>query len=259
MKTIKKLLAVMLAAVMLMGVCVCSSSAASTTAPVFELRVVSQTNKKAVLNLVLTEGGFNSIDITFKISSNISSIASLYTSDDFDNLTKEFKRNGEQVGESSSAVTKKLSLASTALVTKKIAIYELTVNKKNSADLLASDVTATVTECIIDNASVVNSVTVKNIFGKVAIDNKHDITLNYKDGASLTATTTYKDGVKWSSSNTNVATVDANGNITTTGRGTANIIASSPDGSVTDSCQITVNYTWWQWIIVIVLFGWIWY
>lgn len=259
MKTFRKLLAVLLTAVVLMGVCVFSSSAASTTAPTFELRLISQTQKKATLQLVLTSGGFNALDITFKTSSNISSMASLYISDDLDTLSREIKKKGEQIGESSSATTKKLSLASTALITKKIAIYELTVNKKTAADLVAGDITAKVTECIIDSTSVAKSVTVKNIFGKVEINNKQDIALNYKGTASVTATSTFTDGVKWSSSNTNVATIDANGKITTTGTGTATITASSPDGSVTDSFNVTVSYTWWQWIIVIVLFGWIWY
>lgn len=256
MKTFKKLIAVILSVLMLMSVCVFSASAVS--APAFELRVVSQSGKNVTLELVLVSGGFNAMDITFKTSSNISSVTSLYTSDAFDSYVKELKKAGEQVGESSSAKTKKISVASTGLIKKNIAIYEINLTKTSSNDLLVNDIVAKVTECIIDNTSVAKNVTVKNIFGKVELD-KHDLAISYKDSATLKAETSYKNSLTWSSSNTKVATVDANGKITTHGTGNAVITASSPDGSVSDSCNVKVSYKWWQWIIVIVLFGWIWY
>ena len=46
--------------------------------------------------------------------------------------------------------------------------------------------------------------------------------------------------IKWSSSNEEVATVDANGVVTAHKNGTATITVSSYDGSVTDSCEISV-------------------
>lgn len=258
MKTFKKLIAVILTVLTLMSVCVFSASAASVSAPAFELKVVSQSGKNATLELVLVSGGFNAMDITFKTSANIASVKSLYTTDAFNSYIKELKKAGEQIGESSSAKTKKLSLASTGLIKKNIAIYEINLTKTSSKDLLVNDIVANVTECIIDNTSVAKKVTVKNIFGKIELD-KHDLKIDYKDSATLKATTSYKDGLTWSSSNTKVATVDANGKITTKGNGNAVITASSADGSVSDSCNVKVSYKWWQWIIVIVLFGWIWY
>ena len=258
MKTFKKLIAVILTVLMLMSVGVFSASAASTSAPTFELRVVSQSGKTVNLELVLVSGGFNAMDITFKTSSNVSSVNSLYTTDTFESYIKTLKKAGEQVGESSSAATKKLSLASTGLVNKSMAIYQLSLTKKSTKDLLVNDIVANVTECIIDNTSVAKKVTVKNVFGTVELE-KHDLAIDYKDSETLKVTTSYKDGLTWSSSNTKVATVDSNGKITTTGRGNAVITASSPDGSVSDSCNVKVSYKWWQWIIVIVLFGWIWY
>jgi len=48
--------------------------------------------------------------------------------------------------------------------------------------------------------------------------------------------------VKWSSSDTNVAKVDNDGNVTPVGNGTCRIIATTTDGSkVTASCDVTVN------------------
>lgn len=66
--------------------------------------------------------------------------------------------------------------------------------------------------------------------------------------------------VTWSSSDESVATIDQNGVLTVHKVGTAEITATlidDPSTSVTGT--IEVRYTWWQWIIRIVFFGWIWY
>jgi len=65
--------------------------------------------------------------------------------------------------------------------------------------------------------------------------------------------------LKWTSSNDKVATVDAQGNVYAAGRGEATITCASADGNASSACKVTVIYTFWQWIIVIILFGWIWY
>lgn len=97
----------------------------------------------------------------------------------------------------------------------------------------------------------------------VAIDN---ISMNYKDSATVTPTISVDAGVKYtvsySSSDNGVAQVDANGKVTATDKGSATITVTVTDqygNTVTDTCKVDVKYTWWQWIIVIVLFGWIWY
>ena len=86
--------------------------------------------------------------------------------------------------------------------------------------------------------------------------NNHNLSLDYKATTKLVAS---KDKVEWSSSNTKVAVVDQNGNVKTVGTGTATITVKDLGNNTTDSCKITVSYTWWQWIVRIVLFGWIWY
>ena len=79
--------------------------------------------------------------------------------------------------------------------------------------------------------------------------------LIYRRQAVLTA----DDTVTWQSSNDAVVKIDpATGKLTATGTGTATITATADDGR-TASCTVTVQYTWWQWIIRILLFGWIWY
>lgn len=71
--------------------------------------------------------------------------------------------------------------------------------------------------------------------------------LELKTGAdeTLTATVAPENAtnktVNWTSSNTNVATVDATGKVTAAGNGTAVITASTVDGGFTAQCTVTVS------------------
>ena len=72
-------------------------------------------------------------------------------------------------------------------------------------------------------------------------------------------TLTANDTVTWQSDNDAVVKIDpATGKLTATGIGTATITATADDGR-TAICTVTVQYAWWQWLIRILLFGWIWY
>lgn len=86
-----------------------------------------------------------------------------------------------------------------------------------------------------------------------------NLKLNYKDTAQLTASVKDKPNAKitWESSNTKVAVVDAEGNVTATGKGTAVITAKY--GNYKAECTVKVSYTFVQMIIRILLFGWLWY
>ena len=104
------------------------------------------------------------------------------------------------------------------------------------------------------------------VIGKVHSVSVSDVTLYYKDSATITPSIKVDSGVKYSvrysSSSPSVASVDANGNISTGDRGEATITVTVTDeygNTVKDTCKVKVEYKWWQWIIVIVLFGWIWY
>lgn len=79
----------------------------------------------------------------------------------------------------------------------------------------------------------------------VSLD-KHDATITEKNGAvQLTATVMPNNAtnhnVAWKSSDTNVATVDANGKVTAVGNGTCTITVVTEDGGMTDTCMITVK------------------
>ena len=93
-----------------------------------------------------------------------------------------------------------------------------------------------------------------------------DLALHYKSTATLrpviTADPDMTYTVSYASYNSNVAPVNAKGEVSGLKFGSSTITCTVTDQygkSVTDTCTVTVNYTWWQWIIVIVLFGWLWY
>ncbi len=65
--------------------------------------------------------------------------------------------------------------------------------------------------------------------------------------------------ITWTSDNSKVLTVNANGSINYKGRGTTTVTAKDAAGNVVATTNVTVKYVWWQWLIVILLFGWIWY
>lgn len=102
--------------------------------------------------------------------------------------------------------------------------------------------------------------------GKVHSVSIDDISMSYKNSATITPNVDVDSNVDYtvtySSSNNAVASVDENGKITTNGTCSATITVTVTDeygNTVTDTCEVNVSYQWWQWIIVIVLFGWIWY
>ena len=81
-----------------------------------------------------------------------------------------------------------------------------------------------------------------------------NLQINADEGAEYTVT--------YTSSNPSVARVDENGKVYGAKRGSTEITVTVTDeygNTASDTCKVNVTYAWWQWIIVIVLFGWIWY
>ncbi len=98
---------------------------------------------------------------------------------------------------------------------------------------------------------------------EVVLTTEDDITMNYNATMRLFANVkpedaAYSTALYWESSDTNVATVDEEGQVHAVGLGTATITVKTANGK-TDTCTVTVKYSIIQWIIVYVLFGWIWY
>ena len=93
-----------------------------------------------------------------------------------------------------------------------------------------------------------------------------DIKLTYKKSGTIKPNITADEGakytVKYKSSNPKVASVDKNGKVTALKKGTAKItctVTDSNGNTVSDTCTVTVKYNFGQWLIIILLFGWIWY
>jgi hypothetical protein len=81
------------------------------------------------------------------------------------------------------------------------------------------------------------------------------LTMHFKDSKTLTA----NRDVVWDSDNEKAVTVDASGKLTAVGKGKATITATDTVTGDTAKCEVTVKYSFAQWLILIILFGWIWY
>lgn len=85
-----------------------------------------------------------------------------------------------------------------------------------------------------------------------------DLSLYYKHNGTVKATAS-AGNVIYTSSDPDVVSVDESGNITAKKTGSAVITATVEGTDVSVSCNVTVSYTWWQWIIRILLLGIFWY
>lgn len=68
--------------------------------------------------------------------------------------------------------------------------------------------------------------------------------------------------VEWYSFDESVATVDENGKVTGVGTGSTYVCCYAEDtngNAFIEECCVYVSFAWWQWLINIFLFGWIWY
>jgi len=102
--------------------------------------------------------------------------------------------------------------------------------------------------------------------GKVKGVSVNDIETKYKKPAKIVPEIKSSIGLEYTttytSSNPNVVTIDKDGNITTHKKGSATITCTVTDeygNVVKDTCNVNVTFSFGQWLIVILLFGWIWY
>ncbi len=93
-----------------------------------------------------------------------------------------------------------------------------------------------------------------------------NITINRGQSYQVNGTVTYYGDVKYKSieyvsNNPSVAQVDSSGVVKGVNRGTAIVTCTVTDeygNSVSDSCTVNVTFTFGQWLLYIICFGWIW-
>ncbi len=84
-----------------------------------------------------------------------------------------------------------------------------------------------------------------------------NITMYYKATGSVAIAS--NEEVVYTSSNPDIVSVNASGNITALKTGSATITAIEADSGKSDTCTVTVKYAWWQILIRILLLGFLWY
>ncbi len=82
--------------------------------------------------------------------------------------------------------------------------------------------------------------------------------LYYKESVTFIFEESDKSNYTFTSSNPSVAKVDGT-KVTAVGRGSATITVTHNETGYSDSCEINVSYTWWQWLIKILFLGFLWY
>lgn len=258
MKMLKRILAAVIAVVITLSVFAVSASAAPA-APEFKFKMTSQTSSEVTFELSLVSGSFNSLDMQIKVSGAIGACKEINMTDAFKKVKSDIEDKGGMVSSAKNTNTVMISFASTGAVTKPTTMYTYKFEKK-AQNVTPSDCSVNVSSCVLtvgnDNIDLTTGVK----FIDYLDFSETSITANYKQTKKINFYSSYSaKQIKWESSNTKVATVDDNGNVKMTGKGTATITAKSTDGKASAQCKVTVKYAWWQWIIIIVLFGWIWY
>lgn len=171
------------------------------------------------------------------------------------------------------------SSATSAVMGDEIDIEAPEVNGKFFVKWESSDVTlSNATESVTSFTMPAKNVTLTAVYDEfsISIDAPKGTEVNYKSGIEIAVNTgNLPDGAKieWSQSNDGVfigEEYDNKYSISGIKRGTTTITAKiklsdgtyatdSEGNTLSDSVEITTKYIWWQWIIIILLFGWIWY
>ena len=102
--------------------------------------------------------------------------------------------------------------------------------------------------------------------GSVISVNAHDVTVAYKKSGRMKGDIEAEDNaeydVTYENYNSNIIGIDRNGEIIARKSGSTDVTVTVTDAAgtvLTDTCRVTVKYLWWQWLIRIFLFGFLWY
>lgn len=267
-KYITKIMAIVLSVGIIFSLAVASSigaSAATVNNPVIEVRVVGETSTQLIVDVNVVSGEFNCIDFGFETTSLLKCTAiskgSGYKA--FDTYCEGLE-GSPYPSIASNSSTGLVAMASTEVYTQTGSIVRATFKKTADRYVVASDITINVTNCTIFEDSSVKytelTPSVSTVVYGVSLDSD-SLNMNYKSTAKLTATVNPQGSstsFTWSSSDNSVVSVDDKGNLTALKRGSA-IITVTTNAGKTATCNVKVGFAWWQWVIYIVLFGFLWY
>ncbi len=175
-----------------------------------------------------------------------------------------FDANGGTCSTTSKAVTYGKAYGTLPIPTKNNYTFDGWFTESSGGKRVNASDVVTVTGTITLYAHWTKNSETKAVVKGVKIN--HNVTVNYKSTYMLSPEITADKGakytVKYESSDTKVATVDKDGKIYGAKKGNATITCTVTDSygnSVTDRCNVNVGYSGIQWVIIILLFGWIWY
>lgn len=259
--SVKKIISIILCAIMLFAVGGFVTSAATYENPVFSITVISETSSQVVVSFNLVSGKFDAFDFQFVAKSG-------YKCTNLENgdALVAFKNNGGNVMAVPNAANGKVSGCFVDSSYNKVgSFFKATFTKPSGAKFNSGDVTVTMSNCSIsENGNTVALFPqIKDLTGFVLSETS--VAMNYKDSKTLTYSPEAPQGstVTWTSSDESVVTVDENGNVYASGTGDATVTCTviNAKGEVVSeaTCDFTVSYTVVQWIIIILLFGWLWY
>lgn len=91
------------------------------------------------------------------------------------------------------------------------------------------------------------------------VESTEELGVRFRGRAQAMHSQQAKEPLRWSSDDTRIATVDENGVIRGVSRGTTTVRYVSDDGLCSGVCLVTVEYSLWQWFLILFCFGWFWY
>lgn len=242
--TFKKFLSAFLAVLMIAAVVPFSASAANYKNPVFTLKVTAETDTTVTVALNLESGKFNCVDFAFVAAKG-------YTCTKIQKgaALQAFEKENQASLCSANPATGFVAFVLMDVYSKSGEFFTAVFSKTKGKAYKAGDIKIEFSNCaIMDKDDTIDLIPTMGF----ELD-KTEVEVNYGTKFTVKASA---DGCKWSTSNKKVATVDSNGNVKAVGRGTA-VITATLDGVSVD-CKVTVKFTFGQWILYIVCFGWIW-
>ena len=99
----------------------------------------------------------------------------------------------------------------------------------------------------------------EEVFTVRGVESSEVLGVQYRGSAAAMHSEEALAPLVWSCDDPEIASVDQDGVIQGLKRGTATVHYVSADGLCTGTCEVHVYYSFWQWVLIILCFGWIWY